>query len=140
MNLFTRIVAILAIGGWLILPFDFGLGVLLWTLSKTQPVLALILALAMTIIIFTVWDLKLESYKRFTQLALAAMAIVFHLQAWLFGLLPFANWQLWIVTVGLSAVFILVAWPMISNRLWQATHYKRAADIGDSDSGAPGVQ
>lgn len=131
MNLFWRIVLIMILGAWIIWPAWFGLFNLTLQLASVNLVLALLLTGFLTLVIMTLAPLKLRHYKYYTQVALVFIMCVFHYQAYTMGYLPLTALTNWLVTVGLSVIFIFVAWPMIANSLWQKTHNQRAVDAQD---------
>lgn len=135
MHLAIRILAIMALGAWTIWPEPWGLGLFTLGMISVNPVVGLTMAILWTIVVFTVLPLKLRHYKLGTQIALIAMVLIMHYQAYAMGFMSLDNYAPWLISFTLSGIFVLVAWPMIANRLWQWTHYQRAVDGQLPDTG-----
>lgn len=128
MNLFLRIVFIMALGAWTIWPEPWGLGLFTLGMFSVNPVIGLGIAILWTLLVTTALPLSLRHYKLGTQLSLIALTLLLHYQAFMMGFLKFENYTPWAISLAMSAMFIFIAWPMIANRLWQWTHYQRAVD------------
>ncbi len=141
MKLAIRIAIIMLIGAWTIWPEPWGGAVLAYNSFPNAPILTSLGVLLWTIVVFTALPIPLRQYRFWTQISLAVIFAILHFQAFMIGIFSTNNPVMLFVSLGLSAIFVLVAWPMIANRLWQWTHYQRAVDTQvDTDPDAPGVQ
>lgn len=140
MNLFLRVVIVMLIGAWTIWPEPWGFAVFAYNAFPLYPIPISLAIAVWTIVVATLLPIPLRQYRFWTQISLAAIAAILHFQAYIIG--AFSSPIFLGVSIGLSGIFILVAWPLVANRLWQWMHYQRAVDTqaADTDPDAPGIQ